>query len=128
MSIPHQLSRGYKPHNTFHPPKGTGSLTKILFEAQNGICPACGMPLVPLQDLCLDQDRLSVDHVHPRSAGGADHLGNMLAMHRRCNSAKGNRAPTGCELIWHALVLEKLEFWTQPPDTSGPTLGDIWPR
>jgi hypothetical protein len=54
-----------------------------------------------------DGDWPSVDHVIPRGAGGGDHDLNKVAMHRRCNSAKNHRFPTGCELIFHHIVLVK---------------------
>lgn len=34
----------------------------------------------------------SVDHLIPRSKGGTHDLANLALVHRRCNSAKGNRA------------------------------------
>lgn len=33
----------------------------------------------------------SVDHITPHSAGGSDSIENYALMHKRCNSAKGNR-------------------------------------
>src|SRR5690606_11073106 len=35
----------------------------------------------------------TVDHVVPRSRGGAPTLDNARPAHRRCNSRRGNRAP-----------------------------------
>lgn len=43
----------------------------------------------------------SVDHVVPRSLGGADTDGNRRLAHRRCNGARGNRVP---ELAWPATI------------------------
>jgi hypothetical protein len=34
----------------------------------------------------------------------------MVAMHRACNSAKGDRKPTGCERVFHHLVLARLDI------------------
>lgn len=45
-------------------------------------------------------DRPTIDHCIPRALGGADRLGNILAMHKACNETKSDDAPTGCELIW----------------------------
>lgn len=64
----------------------------------------------PLGDFCLEQDAASIDHVIPRSRGGGDHIGNMLIMHRRCNGAKADRQPNGCDRIWHDAVLSVLEI------------------
>lgn len=94
-------------------------IIKALYEAQRGICPACGHKMPPLGDPTWPQLMPSVDHVTARAKGGGDHIGNMLAMHRGCNSAKGDRAPTGCELIWHHMVLARLEL--HPADI-------VWPQ
>jgi len=40
------------------------------------------------------------DHVWPLSLGGYDGPGNVAMAHRPCNLKKGNRLPTGCEIIW----------------------------
>jgi len=40
---------------------------------------------------CGSTKRLSVDHVHPRHAGGSDSLDNLVTACMRCNSAKGRR-------------------------------------
>ena len=72
-----------------------------ILDVQRGACVGCGRAISP-HDKSADM-RLSIDHVHPRSGGGAN-AGNRLAMHRICNARKGNRAPTGCELIWLAAV------------------------
>ena len=102
----------------------------LLFEAQGGCCASCGGRMPALADLCLDQDRASIDHVEPRARGGTNDIANKLAMHRRCNSAKGDRAPTGCERIWHSLVLDKLGLadwrrFVEPAPAS--TLAEVWP-
>ncbi len=38
--------------------------------------------------------QLTVDHYHPRSAGGADDLGNLVYACHRCNQYKGDYWPT----------------------------------
>ena len=45
-----------------------------------------------------------------RTLAGGDPMGrwDKVAMHRRCNSAKGHRAPTGCELIWLMAVCARI--------------------
>jgi len=50
--------------------------------------------------------RPSVDHVLAQSLGGYSGRGNVVLAHIDCNSAKGNRLPTGCEMIWLQLVCE----------------------
>lgn len=105
-----------------------------LIEAQGNICAGCGRKMPPKGDLCLDQDRASIDHVWPRNpesgAPGADSIENMLAMHVRCNGAKGNRPPHGCDLIWHDAVLARLGMNASDNpfvETPQATLASIWP-
>jgi len=70
-----------------------------LMEAQEGVCP-CGSAIT--------DEKPSLDHVVPRSLGGADRLGNLLVMHGICNGRKSNDIPTGCELIWLLAVNARL--------------------
>lgn len=51
-----------------------------------------------------DGDGPTIDHVIPRSWGGADQIGNVVILHRKCNAAKGARRATGCEVIWAAAI------------------------
>ena len=44
----------------------------------------------------------TIDHVTPRSKGGADSWENLVACCLRCNNAKGNRTPS--EMHWQLLV------------------------
>lgn len=81
-----------------------------LYDAQRGICASCGRRMVPFGDCGLDHLLPSIDHLIARKSGGGDHIGNMVAMHRACNSAKGDRSPTGCERIFHHLVLARLDM------------------
>jgi hypothetical protein len=85
-------------------------LISALYDAQQGICPACGRKMPPLGDPALPHLLPSIDHVIARAKGGGDHIGNMIAMHRKCNSTKSDRMPTGCEIVWHHLVLARLEM------------------
>lgn len=63
-----------------------------LVPAQDWKCYLCGQSM-------RTRNEQSVDHVWPRVRNGYDGMGNMLAAHRACNTAKGERYPTGCELI-----------------------------
>ena len=42
---------------------------------------------------CNKRERLTVDHVVPRSRGGKDQWTNLVAACIRCNNKKGNRTP-----------------------------------
>lgn len=65
--------------------------TKIAFNSQNlwirdnGRCQYC-LNKIRLQDL-------TVDHVQPRSRGGATSWSNCVAACMKCNNKKGNRTP-----------------------------------
>lgn len=50
---------------------------------------------------------VSTDHVYPKSSN-VGLQPNTVAAHIRCNSLKGNRMPTGCELIWLEAVNARL--------------------
>lgn len=42
---------------------------------------------------CGSRDRLTLDHVHPKSRGGPDTWENLVAACVPCNNRKGNRTP-----------------------------------
>jgi 5-methylcytosine-specific restriction endonuclease McrA len=42
---------------------------------------------------CAGRDRLTIDHVIPKSRGGKDTWENLVAACTRCNNKKGNRTP-----------------------------------
>jgi 5-methylcytosine-specific restriction endonuclease McrA len=54
----------------------------------------------------------TIDHVHPKSRGGADSWENLVAACLRCNNVKGDHTPG--EMGW------KLRFVPEPPR------GAIW--
>lgn len=85
----------------------SGTLLHRIAEAQAMRCAGCGHALD--FDLELnDPMQPSVDHVWPRSAGGKD-ADNRLAMHRRCNEAKSDRMPNGCERVMLIAVNARLD-------------------
>lgn len=53
-----------------------------LAEAQNGICPECGLPLP--EDLAGTE----VDHIIPKVRGGPDVAWNRQLVHFKCNRSK----------------------------------------
>lgn len=71
---------------------------RALFMAQGGVCAICGQQL-PQRDnyrLC------TIDHVWPKSMITAKNKtqGNAALVHHACNGQKGNRRPTGCEILF----------------------------
>jgi hypothetical protein len=128
-----------------------GLLLEALYEAQEGLCAHCGTAMyLPKRHQIIDNimDYASIDHLWARrpegsNPPGSDDITNKVAMHARCNSHKKSRPPNGCELIFHQLVLAKLEMVeaaaaiknipaARHAYTHGepmkPTLGDIWPK
>lgn len=81
---------------------------RTLAQAQGFKCPYCGGEL----DLSIRTRRdprfVTVDHVLAKSRGGADALGNTVAMHTLCNTMKADRLPTGCVLVWLLAVNNRI--------------------
>jgi hypothetical protein len=81
----------------------------VLLGAQDGLCAICGKPIEVAKN-----NGPSIDHVFPKSQAntaarcrppGLGHWQRprpnlLLASHRKCNSRKCDRYPTGCEMIW----------------------------
>jgi 5-methylcytosine-specific restriction endonuclease McrA len=103
----------------------------LLHALQDGKCAHCGRHMWLWREHrgTVEDEGLyaSTDHVVARSVGGSDDIRNKLAMHRRCNSHKRERAPNGCERLWHLVVLEKLGLGPLPAERAGATLADVWP-
>jgi 5-methylcytosine-specific restriction endonuclease McrA len=60
-----------------------------LLERYGGRCGICTLPI----DLALPWNHplaLTIDHIHPVSAGGSDDESNLWPAHRRCNEEKGD--------------------------------------
>lgn len=58
---------------------------------QNGLrrCPCCNVQLVWKSNVACPQSNLAtVDHIVPRSMGGADNTENMFVMCRKCNNLR----------------------------------------
>lgn len=69
--------------------KSPFGLKHALAEAQRHRCGICGGPF---------HGTLTIDHVIPPARGGGNN-GNRVRAHESCNGLKGDRWPTGCELI-----------------------------
>lgn len=72
-------------------------LTQLVL-LQGGKCAYCGQPFAPLKRSSMKMRAATLDHVWPRRMGHSK-ANNVLAVHRICNEAKGDRMPTGCELV-----------------------------
>jgi 5-methylcytosine-specific restriction endonuclease McrA len=100
-----------------------------LYEAQSGRCASCGGRMANPGEPCEDAMLPTIDHVWPRAKNGPDNGGNMLLMHRPCNSAKADRPPNGCELIMHDMVLARLG-WNlrdvRSDSASSPTMAEAF--
>ncbi|MHA7901342.1 MAG: HNH endonuclease [Henriciella sp.] len=74
----------------------TGALTQTLWHAQGGKCALCGRPMLrnrfeaPHAQVWA-KSRATLDHIQPRSKGGADTVENLQLAHARCNKIKGNQ-------------------------------------
>jgi 5-methylcytosine-specific restriction endonuclease McrA len=77
---------------------GRAALQTRMLEAQGGFCGICGSKL---------HKSPSFDHVVPRCRGGTN-AGNRIVAHAPCNFRKGDRMPTGCELIMLEAVNARL--------------------
>ncbi len=76
------------------------ALRHLLLEAQGGRCGICGELIEHDPGLFMGMRAgPSRDHVIPKAKGGKD-ADNLVIAHYLCNCRKGDRTPTGCELIW----------------------------
>jgi 5-methylcytosine-specific restriction endonuclease McrA len=67
-----------------------------LWQAQAGFCALCGKQMLRNRfeaghARIWQKQRATIDHIIPRSKGGADTIDNLQLAHARCNKVKGNR-------------------------------------
>lgn len=76
-------------------PRWTDRLLRRLVLERDGFrCRYCGVALRPYrQGREHDDDEATVDHIVPRSRGGADEATNMVACCWRCNQDKADTVP-----------------------------------
>lgn len=84
-----------------------------MVSAQWHTCPICGCHL-EFNRSEMGPWFVTFDHVIPKSKGGPDRPGNLLAVHKSCNEEKGDKIPKACQLIWLLAVNSRLGF---KPDT-----------
>jgi ATP adenylyltransferase len=63
-----------------------GTVRQQVFERAKGRCECCGIPK--------EERPLDIDHIVPRSIGGANDITNYQALCWLCNTTKGNRSTT----------------------------------
>ena len=81
-----------------------------LHTVQGGVCAGCGEPVSIAGDVPANSPlQPSFDHYDPAYLGGPRTVRNGLLKHRHCNERRGAQLPNGCDMIWHWLVLAKLE-------------------
>lgn len=77
--------------------------------AQNGYCPYCFKNLAHSHGY-----HGNIEHVMPIGLGGTDDWANRLYVCRRCNTRKGGRSPTACELLaleWvHPRLMDRIFY------------------
>jgi hypothetical protein len=88
-----------------------------IWKAQGKVCPICGVGMVPVHRHH-PTSGWTIEHCWPRSRYRFEHRGNILVTHSRCNCAKGDRDPTGCELIMLEAVNATLGWKIEKLTTS----------
>ena len=69
-----------------------------LWSAQGKCCAVCGVKMLPVHK-AHPRRGWTLEHVWPRSRYSYHNEGNLLVTHVECNQGKGDRDPTGCEII-----------------------------
>lgn len=86
-----------------------------LYLAQRGTCAICGLPMLDHVDHRKGDGGYTIEHVRPLIERGSLLLGNIVTAHYLCNFDKGQRLPTGCEMIWLAAVNARLGIGQATP-------------
>ncbi|WP_426029710.1 HNH endonuclease [Caulobacter sp. DWP3-1-3b2] len=106
---PQEAVRSTNAHNHSPPWHEHIQATIKLHWAQRGLCAGCGRSVPRVGRFSPDDPMApTFDHVIPASRGGRKDLGNGLMKHQSCNVKRGDAPPTGCDLIWQALVAARL--------------------
>jgi hypothetical protein len=86
---------------------------------------------------------LQVDHFHPASRGGADHIDNLVTACRECNAGKGTTLFDGDEFpedgspLWHWVLLGANEakgdigqrlLNREPEESLADVVEELWPE
>lgn len=92
-------------HLHYHKYAARRALHGLLLRMQDYRCGICGGKMHRRAEWPLS---CTTDHVIPKSRGGPDSLGNFVVAHGICNSRKGDRMPTGCEILFLLSVNNRL--------------------
>jgi 5-methylcytosine-specific restriction endonuclease McrA len=109
------------------------SKRRRLHRLQGGICAVCFHRMADYGKGGGGKSHATIEHTWPRSRYKGLRW-NSTAAHRRCNDAKSNRDPTGCELIGLAWVQalreadgeKKPRYVARAPIDRRPTARDRW--
>jgi hypothetical protein len=66
-------------------------IVDILCERDGSVCYLCEVEFVPEDFTSTDSNKVTIDHIVPRSKGGADDLDNYGLAHFSCNQEKADR-------------------------------------
>jgi 5-methylcytosine-specific restriction endonuclease McrA len=107
VTLPAALADMFLPYTPYQlPPRkkawdsNNRPLMVRMLEAQGGFCGICGARL---------KRSPSYDHVIPKCRGGKN-MRNRIVAHIGCNFQKGDRMPTGCELIMLEAVNTRIVY------------------
>jgi hypothetical protein len=89
------------------------SETLAIWRAQGKCCAICGAGMVPVH-MAHPSRGWTIEHVFHRASKRYYADGNKLVTHAECNNRKGDREPTGCEIILLHAVNAKLGFELTP--------------
>lgn len=70
--------------------RGTSFSRRTLYERDDHTCQYCGVRK--------RREKLTMDHVHPKSRGGHKNWENIVTSCLRCNNIKGNRTPVEAKM------------------------------
>lgn len=74
------------------------SVRTAIWEAQGKLCAVCGQKMVP-KTMYHPRRGWTIEHVYNHASRRYYAEGNRLISHAECNNRKGDREPTGCEII-----------------------------
>lgn len=65
--------------------KGISGIKRVkVYAKTNGHCAYCGDNL--------HEEEFAIDHVHPKSKGGTNHIDNLMPSCHSCNTSKGTKS------------------------------------